>query len=186
MEAGMSEQELGDDFRIDTPEQAAWAMRKYRVLAQRKAQHEALAAAERTRIDAWLLRVNAAVETQMEWFAQHLEFYAMKQRLAGAKSVELPDGSIKTRATSPTFEVDKAVFVEWAQEAKRDDVLRVRLDPDMAAIKGAFIADAETAVDPVSGEVVPGLTPVPARTTVTITPDLDAIDLEGIDDDADE
>lgn len=178
--------EVSEDFRVDTPEQAAWAMRKYRVLAQRKAQHEALAAAERERIDAWLTRVNAAVETQMEWFQQHLEFYAMKQRLAGNKTVELPDGTLKTRSTSPTFEVDKATFLEWAQEAKRDDVLRVSLAPDLTAIKGAFIPDGSNAVDPLSGEVVPGLIPVPARTTVKIDPDLDAVDLEGIDDATDE
>lgn len=173
---------VSEDFRVETAEQAAWAMRKYRVLAQRMAQHEALAAAERTRIDAWLLRVNAAVDTQMEWFQQHLEAYAFAQRAKGIKSVELPDGALKTRSTSPTFEVDKAVFVEWAQEAKRDDVLRVRLEPDMAAIKSAFIPDAGAAVDPVSGEVVPGLYPVPERVSVKIEADMDAIDLEGIDD----
>lgn len=180
----MSDNDVTQDegFRVDTPEQAAWAMRKYRVLAQRRAQYEALAAAERERIDAWLTRVTASVDTELEWFAQHLEFYALTQRRAGTKSVELPDGVIKTRATSPTFDVDKAVFVEWAQDAKRDDVLRVTLAPDMAAIKGAFVPDADTAVDPASGEVVPGLTPVAERVTVKLEPDLDAIDLEGIDD----
>lgn len=182
----MQDSGVSDDFRVDTPEQAAWAMRKYRVLAQRKAQYEALAAAERERIDAWLTRVSASVEVEMEWFAGHLEFYALKQRLAGTKTVELPDGTIKTRSTSPTFEIDKAVFLEWAQDAKRDDVLRVKLEPDMTAIKGAFLADGEAVIDPASGEVVPGLAPVEARTTVKIDPDLDAIDLEGIDDATDE
>jgi hypothetical protein len=175
-------QELSDEFRVETPEQAAWAMRKYRVLAQRRAQYEALAVAEQVRIEKWLERVSASVQTQMDYFTSHLEMYAMKQRLAGNKTVELPDGVIKTRSTGPTFDVDKAVFVEWAQEAKRDDVLRVRVEPDMTAIKGAFVADSGAAVDPMSGEVVPGLTAVPERVSVKIEADLDAIDLEGIDD----
>ena len=49
METGMSEVDEG--FRVDTPEQAAWAMRKYRSLAQKAAKNEELAKAEKNRID---------------------------------------------------------------------------------------------------------------------------------------
>jgi hypothetical protein len=181
-EEGRPQIVIGEDFRVDTPEQAAWAMRKYRVLAQRKARTTGMAKAERDRIDAWEQRVNAGVEAQMEWLAGHLEVFAMRERLAGRKTVDLPDGVIKTRQSGPSFEVDKSVFVEWALESKRDDVLRVSYAPDMAGIKSAFVADSGLAIDPVSSEVVPGLLPVPERVSIVIDPDLEAIDLEGFDD----
>jgi hypothetical protein len=173
--------DIDDGFRIDTPEKAAWAMRKYRVLAQQKARSEALAAAEHARIDAWLARSNASVEQRMDYFKAHLDVYGMKERLAGRKSVDLPDGVIKTRTSAPSFEVDKSVFLEWATEQKRDDLLRVTFAPDMAAIKGSLVADSGQAIDPLSGEVVPGLLAISESVSVTITPDLDAIDLEGIE-----
>lgn len=178
-----------DGFRVDTPEQAAWAMRKYRRLAQKKAQHEAMAQAERERIAAWELRVVSTVQSQMEFLAAHLEGYAMKQRAQGAKSLEFPDGSIKTRHSGPSFDIDKARFVEWAEEAKRADLLRVTLAPDMTAIKSSVVVDNGQVLDPASGEIIPGLLPVPERVSVRIEPDLTAVNLddineEGLDDES--
>lgn len=170
-----------DGFRVDTPEQAAWAMRKYRRLAQKRAQHVALANAERDRIAAWEQRVTASVDSQMEFFAGHLEGYAMKERAKGAKSLEFPDGAIKTRQSGAAFEIDKARFIEWAEDAKRDDLLRVTLAPDMTAIKGSVVVDNGQVLDPASGEIIPGLLPIPDRVSVKIEPDLSAIDLEDIE-----
>lgn len=171
-----------DGFRVETPEQAAWAMRKYRRLAQKRAQYSALAAAERERIAAWEERVTAGVESQMDFFAGHLEGYAMRERARGSKSLEFPDGSVKTRQTGASFDVDKARFLEWAEESKRDDLLRVTLAPDMTAIKGSVVVDGGQVLDPASGEIIPGLVPVPERVTVKIEPDLHAADLDEIDD----
>ena len=170
-----------DGFRVDTPEQAAWAMRKYRGMAQKRAQYVSLAEAERRRIEAWELRVTASVDSQMEFLAAHLEGYAMKQRASGAKTIEFPDGAIKTRQTGASFEIDKARFVEWAEESKRDDLLRVTLAPDMTAIKASVVVDNGQVLDPASGEIIPGLAPIPERVSVKIEPDLTAVDLEGIE-----
>lgn len=170
----MSDQPMNEEFRVDTVEKAAATMRRYRALAQQFAENERLAEAEQDRISAWLERANAPLASRMEFYEQHLRSYALMLRAEGKKSVSLPDGDIKTRATAPTFEIDRIAFLEWAQEQKREDVIRVSVSPDMSAIKSAFIADAETAVDPASGEIVPGLTPVPERITVTLAPDLDA------------
>lgn len=174
---------MDDDFKVDTLEKAAAVMRKYRALAQRVQEIKDLAAAERDRIGAWEDRATAPVMSQMEFYEGHLQAFAMMQRADGRKSVSLPDGDIKTRVSAPSFEVDRAVFLEWAQEQKRDDVMRVSFAPDMAAIKGAFLPDGGVAVDPVSGEVVPGLVPVPERVTVSLAPDMDATDLLEDDDD---
>jgi hypothetical protein len=175
-----------EGFRVDTPEQAAWAMRKYRRLAQKKAQYAALAEAERHRIQAWEERVSASVQSNMDFFGSHLEAYAIRERARGAKSVEFPDGSIKTRQTGASYEVDRAVFVDWASEAKRDDLLRVTLAPDMTAIKSAVVVDGGQVLDPSTGEVIPGLAPTPERVSVKIEPDLEAVDLDDIEDEVDD
>jgi hypothetical protein len=177
---------LTEGFRIETPEQAAWAMRKYRKFAQRKQENETLAEAERARIASWLERVNATVEAEMDFFGSHLEAYGMAQRISGRKSVDLPDGVIKTRSTSASVLVDKATFVQWAMEAKREDLLRVSYAPDLDAIKTTTVVDGGSVIDVVSGEILPGVEPTPERVSVTIAPDLGAIDLEGEDDEPNE
>lgn len=171
-----------EGFRVDSAEKAAVVMRKYRKLAQKKEQNNRLAELEHNRIDRWVTGVNASVEAQMEFLEGHLSAYAISQRAAGVKSVALPDGSIKTRQSGVTFEVDASVFLEWAQDAKRDDLVRVSHSPNMAAIKSSVIANGADAIDPASGEIVPGLQPVPERVTVKIEPDLEAMDLDGFED----
>ena len=175
-----------EGFRILTPEQAAWAMRKYRALAQKRERNKELAAAEHARIEAWLQRVNSTVESDMEFFGGHLEGYARAERARGQKSVQLPDGTISTRSQKPGIAVDKSTFVQWALESKREDLLRVSYAPDLETIKTTTVVDGGSVIDVASGEVLPGVEPTPERVTVNIAPDLDAIDLEGIDDEFDE
>lgn len=175
-----------EGFRIDTPEQAAWAMRKYRALAQKAQRNKDLAAHEQARIESWLEKVNASVASEMEFFGGHLEAYAHSERARGNKSVQLPDGSISTRAQKAGISVDKSTFVQWAIEANRDDLLRVSYAPDLEAIKTTTVVDGGSVIDVASGEILPGVEPTPERVSVSIAPDLDAIDLEGIDDDIDE
>lgn len=174
--------EVGEGFRVDTPEKAAWAMRKYRQIIQRANTNSDLAASEMNRIDEWVSRVNAPLMAEAEFFAAHLESYAVGQRAQGRKSIDLPDGAIKTRHQAPGVIVDKSTFVQWALEAKRDDLLRVSYAPNMDAIKSTTVIDAGNVVDVATGEVIPGTQPQPEKVIVSIAPDLGAIDLEGIDD----
>jgi hypothetical protein len=170
--------EVNEGFRIDTMEKAAWAMRKYRRLAQRLQQNQDMARREHNRIDAWQDRVNAPILSQLEFYEHHLTSFGMVQRAEGRKSLDFPDGSIKTRATGGTFDVDKVTFLEWAEREKRDDVLRVSLAPNLAAMKETFVVDSGRVIDPLSGEVVPGVLPVPEAVTVKFEPDMEAEDLQ--------
>lgn len=170
-------------FQVDSLDKAAWAMRKYRSLAQQAEANKRLAEAERERIDLWLERTNATLEGRMDYFEGLLTAYALSRRAEGQKSLSLPDGEVKTRVNPPTFAVDKAVFLEWAEEQKREDLIRVSLAPDLSAIKKTFVPDGMGAVDPATGEVVPGLQPVPENVSVTFAPDLSATELDMEDDD---
>lgn len=170
------------ELHITTAEDAAWAMRKYRVLAQRKAQYAALAEAEHRRINDWLERVTMPIEGDMEFYEGHLRQWAMSQRAQGRKSIELPDGRITTRQVPASIDVDKSRFLEWAESAGRDDLVRITRAPNMAAIKSATVCEASDVLDPATGEVIPGLSPVIEHVSVNIEADLNAIDLEGLED----
>lgn len=174
---------MNDEFTIDTPEKAAWAMRKYRRLAQQADANDKLATAERHRIDAWLERVNQPIYAKAEFYAAHLKAYAMSQRADGRKSVDLPDGVVKTRVTRARVVVDKTAFVQWAIEAERTDLLRTTYAPDMDVINDTVVIDNGKVVDPATGEVVPNAEVEPERVNVSITPDMDAIDIDDMEDD---
>jgi len=175
-----------EGFRIDSPEKASWAMRKYRALAQKRAGYVALAESEKERIAAWEQRVTASVDSQLEFYSSHLEAYAMQQRTRGIKSLEFPDGAIKTRQTGPTFEVDKSTFLRWAEDNKMEGLIRYSMTPDLTAIKTHIVPDGGSAILTETGEVVPGLLPVPERVAVRIEPDMHAIDLEAMEDEDDD
>lgn len=171
-----------EGFRIDNPEKAAWALRKYAALVKKRSQNDALADKEVERVRVWRDNANAALESNMEFFEGHLQVFAMQQRIAGIKTFDSPSGKIKSRQTIPSFDVDKTTFVEWAQANNRDDLLRFTVAPDLAAIKKSFVPSGEEAFDPSTGESVPGVTPIPEKITFTIEPEMDMADL-GDDDD---
>jgi len=173
---------MSDEFTIDTPDKAAWAMRQYRRMAQRMEENKRLAQAEHDRIAAWLERVNTTLEGEMDFFDRHLVAYGIQQRAEGRKSVDLPDGTIKTRKTPASVTVDKSTFIQWALETDRQDLLRTTYAPDMDAIKSSTVTDGGKILDPATGEIVQGVAPTPESVSVTISPDLDAVDLEGDDD----
>lgn len=173
---------MSDDFVIDSPEKAAWAMRKYRRAAQRVEENKRLAEAEHARIDAWLERVNLTLEGEMDFFDGHLHGYAMQQRADGRKSVDLPDGVIKTRTKPERVVLDKSAFVQWALETDNADMLRKSYAPDMDAINDLIVVDGGKAVISATGEVLPHAEITPQTVSVTITPDLTATDLEEDDD----
>jgi hypothetical protein len=120
----------------------------------------------------------------MEFFAAHLEAYAVGQRSQGRKSIDLPDGVIKTRAQAAGVVLDKSTFVQWAVEAKREDLLRVSYSPNMDAIKSTTVIDQGNVIDVATGEVIPGAQSQPEKITISIVPDLGAIDLEGLEDES--
>lgn len=176
--------ETVEPFKVDSLDKAAWAMRKYRQAAQRKARNVELADAEHERIQTWLESANKRHEDAMAFFAGHLEGFARQERLEGRKSVSLPDGEVKSRAKSWTLDVEKDTFVAWAKD-DHPDLLRVSYAPDMAALKERLAVAGPTVVDPDTGEAVPGITVIPETVSYVIAPSLDVVDL-GEDDDVEE
>lgn len=109
-------------FRIENDELASWALRKFAALTSQMKRNERLAKLELDRIATWLDRENAKLVHQAEFFEEHLKDYGRRER-ENRKTISLPYGKIKSRKTPERVEVDEAVFVPWAQENNRDDLL---------------------------------------------------------------
>ena len=158
-------------FRVADDQQAAWAMRKLASLRRRQAEIDRTAKAEVDRIEAWHVHQSAALVADTNYFTGLLTEYARVERDAhDRKTVSLPHGTIKSRAGGERVDVtDADAFVAWA-ERSAPTLVRVRVEPDKAAVKAAFTGDPETGavLDPTTGEVVPGVSITRTEITYTI------------------
>jgi phage host-nuclease inhibitor protein Gam len=94
--------------------------------------------------------------------------YARRERAtSGRKTIDLPHGKIKSRAAQPKYLfTDPAAFIAWAKETGHPDLVRVKEEPDLTAVKAVLQVPqmdegresaAAFIVDPASGEVAPGV-----------------------------
>lgn len=166
LDAAVAGDEPDYDTEPETPDDQDHAnrlLRRYaRVLREVDAVNEVYDA-EIERIEVRRRHRLDILDGQKAWLAQALEMYH-RARLAddpNAKSIELPNGTLKSRRQQPEWTFDPDVFVAWAAE-HHPDLVRVPAPPapapdKVAAKKALSVADG-TAVDPSSGEVVPGVT----------------------------
>lgn len=147
-----------EGWSITGLETAAWASRKAAAARRKQAEVKAWATAEKARIDAVAASEAARFERDAEFFEGHLAVFLRSEIAAGrkTKSLELPGGTIKLTARQPRLDVDAEQFVAWAVFG-RSDLLRVRREPDKAALKKAAEL-AEGGVVVIDGEIVPGAT----------------------------
>jgi len=149
-------------FEIKDDEQAAWAMRKLLAFRKKMAENEAIADAERTRIDAWLHHVNEKFAPDVAYFEAILTRYAQQQRAADdRKSIETPYGVVKSRSTQAKFKViDEDTFFKWAEE-NLPDAIAVKRSPALTALKKAVSVESTETLGLVAmsehGEIVPGV-----------------------------
>lgn len=163
-------------FRLTSDDQAAWALRKMRQAIDAQERVEEQAHVERDRIEAWVARESAEPRRVADYFHFLLAEYAEEQRAAGRKSIRLTTGTVGTRAGQLAYGVDRERFLEWAR-SHRPDLINVTEAPALAAIKAAFSPAEEPAgetpveaVDPKTGEAIPGLAITRKPSTVTVAP----------------
>lgn len=171
---------LADDADVDFDtepappldhDQASRWLRHVCRLDREEREVSALAAAERQRIAAWEDARVERIRRERAWFERSLEQY---QRAAvaggGALTLQLPNGTLKLHAQQPTWEyADEPAFLAWAEEHHPELVRRPDPPPpapdrnavkkalNVAGIKDAAPNSALLAVDPDTGEAVPGL-----------------------------
>lgn len=172
-----------DRFTVDDDQKAMWAMRKLRAVRQKVAENERIAAEEIERIKAWLAEANSAHERDLNYFTGLLTDYAARQRAEhDRKSIVLPHGKVSSRrGTTKIVVSDAEAFLAWAKANNHLDLIRVKEEPSLSAIKDAFPPqesplDAELPeermVITADGEIVAGLTAQPSSITYSVEVDL--------------
>ena len=174
----LPDDEQREHFEILDDGAASWARRKLQRLRRQQETNQTIADAEIEKIRSWLDDVNHGLARSATYFEAILSHYALRCRQDpndGRKSISLPAGKIATRVPSPHWHIEPEEFIPWA-ETHRPDLLRVRVDPSLSEIKRAFAPvfdgiPTSDAVDPDSGEIIPGIRISSSDVTATVKPD---------------
>ena len=168
--------DLGSDearsrFIITDDGEATWAVRKYRALQHRVEESVSIAEAEIKRITEWRDTQVKKHEGEAEFFKAILTEYALKQRVAlDRKSIDTPYGVVRTRNSTPKWEVDADQFIPWAKENAPELVTVVEKVALAAAKKALEVEDTSLGLVAITqhGEVVPGISIEAGNVTVNI------------------
>lgn len=169
-------------FRVEGPEQAAWAARK---LAKAKAEVEAIrdqADAEARRIADWQERAEAGPTRDIAFFTGLLSDWhrrLLDRELAEDasgdwdrvkhKSRTLPNGvTVAARRNPDSWAVERDVFVPWAEAHGLGDLVKVEKSPRIAETKKALTVTEAGVVNPETGEVVEGVTVIPGEVSIAV------------------
>lgn len=163
-------------FRLQTDRMAEWAFRKRLIAADRIAEAEEVASAERHRVQTWLDGATARHRRDVAFFDGLLERYAMEQRAEhDRKSISTPHGTVTTRATKATGKVrDEAALIAALRAADLEQlVTTTEHAPSVAALvrDGVLEVTDAGAVLKASGELLPVevVEVTPERVNVTVT-----------------
>lgn len=110
-------------WSIDGVATAEWAMAKLAVYQGRIAEAREQAEKWRVRVDEWEREQVALSAPHAEFFAGHLERYALERREeTGEKTLHLPSGEVKTVGHRPKVAVeDDGAVARWAEVALTQD-----------------------------------------------------------------
>lgn len=128
---------------------AEWAMRKLAAINRRTAELERQRDEWAMRIRYWFEHATGALGRRAEFFAGHLERYALDQRkITGEMTLRLPSGNVATRKVPPKVVVsDEAAFRAWA--LANLDHPAVRVKPELVAGETGLGDDKPVRVIPV-------------------------------------
>lgn len=152
--------EQKERFQIKDKEQAAWAMRKLHRIEVEKAEVQKIAQAEIDRIREWERGEVEQIEKQAEFFRGLLEEYhrAVISENPKAKTIKLPHGTLKLRTQQPAWKYEDEELLKWLKQNRPELVKRKVIEnPDKAQLKKIVQVVNGRAVDPESGEVIPGV-----------------------------
>lgn len=156
-------------FRITDDGAAEWAIRKLHTLRSKMEENRRIAEAERQRIESWLEHANEALTDDAHYFEGILGEYALTQRVeADRKSITLPHGTVKTRASRRRYDVaDAESFLAWARD-NAPHLIRVTEAPKKSEFGEVLDVREGHVIDTQTGEIVPGVAASDEPPSVTI------------------
>ena len=150
-------------FEITTKEQALWALRKIASIERARKEAQDAARAEIERISQWLQDEELRANQARKYLDYLLEQYhrAQLDDNPKLKTIKLPHGELQLRAQSPEFVKEEEVLLDWAKSNRPEFVTQPPPpDPKLswAELKKVLKVVNGMAVDPDTGEAVPGVT----------------------------
>ena len=150
-------------FTIETKEQVIWALRKIAAIERARKESQLAAQAEMDRIKNWLAEEERRADQAREYLDYLLEDYHRRQLVKNpkAKTIKLPHGELQLRAQQPEFTRDEVALMAWARENRPGFIIKPPLpEPmlDWAGLRKALKIVEGKAIDPLTGEVIPGIT----------------------------
>lgn len=154
------QEQVNERFTVTNEQEANWVLRKIKSLEAKKADNIALAEAETAKIEAWLEMVNGQLEQDLEYFKGLLSAYATELRSSDPKfkTLKLPNGKISFRKQQPKWNYDDKALIESLKVLERDDLIRIKEEPDKANIKKTFVIQGDQVIDPETGMIISGIT----------------------------
>lgn len=148
-----AEEEQKGRFKIETKDQAIWALRKIAQKKKEQKENQEAARIETSRIMDWLTGENDNLDKECSFFEFLLREYfnTLRQDDPKLKTLKLPHGSLKMRAQQPEFAYDDDLLLPWAKDNLPEAVV-VKESTSKTMIKDYL---KET------GEVIPGVTVTP-------------------------
>jgi phage host-nuclease inhibitor protein Gam len=160
------------NFAVNNDDEALWAIRRLAVAQRRIDEVKRLAQIELDRINLWVSDKSRSSEHEIEYFERVLGEYLIRVRdneLDGRKKLDFPDGSISSRVSPPKVSVEDAeAFLAWADANGHEEWVRVKREADVATIKKVVDFSGDSVIDPVTGEVIAGLSHVEGGVTVSV------------------
>jgi hypothetical protein len=131
-----------EKFRVTDLETFDWAARKLDGLVRRQQQIRSAAVAEQLRIGLWATREVEKLDGGVAYFRGLLEAYH-KELLAEdpkRKTVSTLYATSTARKKPDNIEYEDDAMLVWLDQAHRDDLIRVKREPNRSEIKKAALA----------------------------------------------
>ncbi|GAB7387410.1 hypothetical protein BSNK01_12460 [Bacillaceae bacterium] len=159
----LDSEETKEQFKIENLDQANWAFRKLAALHAKEQEVKRLAEAERQRINAFEERELNSIQRQREFFHSLLTEYATKEREKDPMfKAKTPYGSISFRKQQPKWEYNDDVLVQSLESIGRDDLIRIKKEPNKNEIKDKLVVTKKgEVIDPETGSKVEGVIVTP-------------------------
>lgn len=162
-------------FIVNDEDKATWALRKLARIEAEDAAVNAQYDRETARLNDWFMSAREPLQRQREFFLGLLREYH-QQCLAedpSKKTIKLPAGTLKSKAGQNRWTVDADAFLEWFDndaeiQKEHPDLVRVKRDAALSAIKQILEPKDDRAVYPNTGEIVPGVSVEPGQRTFTV------------------
>jgi len=163
---------LDREFVINNDDDALWAMKGFANAQRRINEIERQGQKEIDRINLWIQANTRRHQYEIDYYQNILQSYLNRVRedsADGRKSLDFPDGVVSSRITPSKVSVsDIQAFVAWAETNGHEEWIRIKKDADVSSIKKVVDYSGDLVIDPITGEVIEGLSHVEGGLSVTI------------------